>query len=381
MRRLIERPYIRLVYSRTPLSRRVIRSDISLHRLRSTVAQVRGRSFPYLRRPPRRRNWHLYDLAQTHELEEVLRLIQLVVDTDTAERGPPPLRRPKGRPRVPLPDRLKALLWQSYRGSANRPTESELRVLELGLASRFSYKTVERAYSDPEVIAALPRLLAITNRPLRGWETIFSIDGSGFPSSVRHHYRRERERQPKEDREAGYLPREPHTWGRNVADVGVRYGLVAGWKSWTEGSLPEVHCYAQVFGETHGNHPGMVQQLGDGAYSIRAVVDLTAHQGVNCRFLPRRNASLKSFGVAGWKPSLWGLVVNPQGWLAEYHLRSMSEVVWGAMKIRQPRKILKRRPHRRETEATLRAVTYNVRRLAYLRWIEPSLPRLPRVAG
>jgi hypothetical protein len=56
-------------------------------------------------------------------------------------------------------------------------------------------------------------------------------------------------------------------------------------------------------------------------------------------------------------------------------------VVWGAMKIRQPRKILKRRPHRRETEATLRAVTYNVRRLAYLRWIEPSLPRLPRVAG
>lgn len=355
--------------------------DLGLRRLRSTVAQVRDRSFPYLCRPPRRRNWHLYDLAQTHELEEVLHLIRLVVDTDAAERGTMPADRRGGRPRVALADRLKVLLWQSYRAAANRPTESELRVLDLGLTSRFSYKTVERAYSDPEVIAALPRLLAITNRPIRGLETIFSIDGSGFPSSVRDHYRRARERQPTSDREAGYLPREPHTWVRNVANVGVRYGLVAGWKSWTDGTLPEVHCYAEVFGEARGNHPEMARQLGDGAYSIRALVDLTTKEGVDCRFLPRRNVNLKSFGVAGWKPSLWGLVVNPQGWLADYHRRSVSEVVWESLKARQPRKILKRLSRRRETEATLRAVTYNVRRLAYLRWIEPTLPRLPRIAG
>ncbi len=135
-----------------------------------------------------------------------------------------------------LPDRLKALLWPSYRGSADRPTESELRGLELGLACRFSYQTVERACSDPEVIAGLPRLLAITNRPVRRRETIFGIDGAGFPSSVRDHYGRARERQPEGDREAGDLPREPHSGVRNVADVGIRYGRVTGWKSWTEGT-------------------------------------------------------------------------------------------------------------------------------------------------
>jgi hypothetical protein len=73
--------------------------------------------------------------------------------------------------------------------------------------------------------------------------------------------------------------------------------------------------------------------------------------------------------------------VNPQGWLAEYHLRSVSEVVRGALKIRRPRKVLKRLNCRRETEGTLRAATYNLRRLAYLRWIEPSLPPLPQVVG
>lgn len=355
--------------------------QFGLRRLRSTVAQVRDRSFPYVRRPHRTRNWHLYNLAQTHELEEILDLIGLVVDTDSAEQGSIPSPRRGGRPRVPLADRLKALLWQSYRGVANRPTEGELRVLNLGLGHRFSYKTVERAYSAPDVVAALPRLLEITNRPLRSFETIFSIDGSGFPGSVREHYRTERERQHEAEREAGYLPRGPHSWVRNVANVGVRYGLVAGWKSWTDGSLPEVHCYPEVFAQTRANHPEMEQQLGDGAYAIRAIVDRTTAQGVSCRFLPRRKVNLKSFGVVGWKPSFWGLVVNPQGWLAEYHLRSVSEVVWGAVKARQPRKILKRLDRRRETEATLRAVTYNLRRLAYLHWAEPSLPQIPRIAA
>ncbi len=352
-----------------------------LRRLRATVTQVRTRTFPYQPRTPRRRNWARFDRAPAHERGGLLPRVRFVVDTDAAERRAVPPLRSGGRPRVPLADLLKTLLWQSYRGTANRPTEGELRVLELGIGRRFSYKTVERAYSDPEVIAALPRLLAITNRPLRGLETIFSIDGSGFPGSVQEHYRTERERQRAPEREAGYLPRGSHSWVRNVANVGVQYGLVAGWKSWTDGSLPEVHCYAEVFGQTRTTHPEMVQQLGDGAYAIRALVDRTTEQGVSCRFLPKRSVNLKAFGVPGWKPSLWGLVVNPQGWLAEYHLRSVSEVVWGAMKARHPRKVLKRLERRQRTEATLRAVTYNLRRLAYLRWTERRLPSWPRIGA
>lgn len=352
----------------------MISPEAARFRLRSTVTEVRARTFPYQGRPPHRRNWRLYDLAQTHELEEVVRLIRSVVDLDTAqrssERAPSPRR---GRPRVPLTDRLVALLWQSYRGSANRPTEGDLRVLDLGPLRRFSYKTLERAYSDPEVIAALPRLLAITNRPLRGLETVFSIDGSGFPTTVADHYRATRERQREAERGAGYLPRGPHAWVRNVAEVGTRYGLIAGWKSWTDGHRPEVHCFPQVFAATRESHPDMTQQLGDGAYAIREIVERVTGSGVSCRFLPKRNVNLKSWGYAGWSPSLWGLVTNPQGWLAEYHLRSVSEVVWGALKVRQPRKILKRLGVRQETEATLRAITYNLRRLAYLRWTEAEL--------
>ena len=206
------------------------------------------------------------------------------------------------------------------------------------------------------------------------------MDGSGFPSTVRENYRSARERQDPGDREAGYLPKGPHSWVRNVANVGVRYGLVAGWHSWTEGGRTEVHCFREVFDQTRANHPEMRLQLGDSAYSIRELVGWATDHGVACRFFPRRNVSLRSHGVAGWRPSYWGLVVNPQGWLSEYHLRSMSEVVWGAMKGRQPRRILKRLGARKETEATLRAITYNLRRLAYLTWLEAAIP-LDRIAS
>ena len=124
----------------------------------------------------------------------------------------------------------------------------------------------------------------------------------------------------------------------------------------------------------------MARQLGDGAYAIREIVEGVTREGVECRFLPRRNVNLRSRGCPGWVPSLWGLVTNPQGWLAEYHLRSVSEAVWGALKARQPRKILKRLGRRQETEATLRAVTYNLRRLAYLKWTEEGLWTLPIAA-
>lgn len=286
----------------------MIRPDIAQDRLRTVVTQVRERSFDYRRRPNRPRDWHLYDLAQSHELEEVLRLIRAVVETDSAERPRPGslLGTPSGRPSTPLADLLKALLWQSYRHSANRPAEGELRVVELGLSRRFSYKTLERAFSHPEVKAALPRLLAITNRPLRGLETVFSIDGSGFPVTVRDHYRSERDRQNGEDREAGYLPRGPRSWVRNVANVGVRFGLVAGWKSWTDDHLAEVHCFGAVLDQTKESHPQMTQQLGDGAYSSRPLVGQARERGVRCRFLPRRTANLKSLGEPWWRPSLWG---------------------------------------------------------------------------
>ncbi|MHB1435212.1 MAG: hypothetical protein ACYCPN_04750 [Thermoplasmata archaeon] len=375
--------------------------------LQEHVRQIRERTFPYAPRLPVHPPWPLYDQAQTHEASDLLDLIRTSVDL-LVERIPSFGVRPTegpGQPPVPTRDRLCLLLWQIYRTVANRPAASELRLhaLGLGIPRSFSYSTIARAYHDPEVLAAAKALLWLTNEPVIGHERRFALDGSGFPTSVVQHYASLRARQGK-DREteetappssapasplsralsSGAFPQSSHAWVRNVANIGMQHGLIAGWKSWTDSRQGELSAFHEVFQRTVSMHPTAELQLGDGLYSARWVVGEVAEAGVQARFLPRRGCTLKALGEPAWPKSIWGLVKEPQAWLSDYHERSKVEAFWGSMKARHPEKIRKRRTESRVVEATLRAVAWNLRRLCYLHWLEgldPLPPDSPRVAA
>ncbi|EQD69057.1 hypothetical protein B2A_00205 [mine drainage metagenome] len=341
--------------------------------LQQTITQVREGTFPYQSRPLPRRDWTLYDRAATHEARDLLDLLGSVTDT-LAERVPAWAEIPEGHigrdPIVTL-DRVRGLLWQSYRGVANRPAASELGLLarELGVVREYSYSTVARAYHDPEVLLALRTLLWLTNEPVIGEERGFAIDGSGFATAVAHHYASSRGRQRGAEREEGAFPSAPRPWVRNVANIGLDYQLIAGWKSWTDPTKGELSAFEEVFRMTAALHPGAKIQLGDGTLRGRWVVGEVAEAGMEARFLPRRDVTLKCLGEPAWPKSLWGLVKEPQEWLRAYHERSRVEAFWGAIKARNPSKVRKRTVHARVVEATLRAVVYNLRRLCYWQWV------------
>jgi transposase len=352
----------------------VLTPALSKIALQSVVGQVRDGTFPYVPKAPAFTDWPLYDRAQTHEAPDLLELLRSATDT-LVDRVPAwggaPHAGP-GRPGISVSDRVRVLLWQSYRSVANRPAASELRLQRegLGVRSGFSYSTLARAYHDPEVLTALKALLWLTNEPIRGRERVFAVDGSGFPTVVAQHYSTARGQQRGEGREHGEFPAAPRPWVRNVANIGTHYGMVAGWKSWTDPHLLEPAAFEEVFRKTVGMHPGARLQLADGLYSARWVVGLAAEFGVQCRILPKRSVTLHARGVPAWPRSLWGLAKDPQGWLREYHQRSLVESFWSALKCRSIEKVRKRRPSTQVTEATGRAVVHNLRRLCYWHWVE-----------
>lgn len=352
----------------------MLNPHLSRDALHKVLQEIRSGSFPYISKPPTSVDWPLYDRAQIHEAPDLLDLLRSATET-LVERvpswGQPPHGGP-GRPGVPVIDRVRVLLWQSYRGVANRPAASELRLQKSGLGVRteFSYSTIARAFHDPEVLAALKALLWLTNEPIHGREPIFAVDGSGFPTAIADHYSSARGKQRTERREAGDFPLNARPWVRNVANVGTHYGMVAGWKSWTDPHQLEFQVFEEVFRKTVGMHPGARLQLADGLYASRWVIGMAAEAGVECRILPRRNATLHARGVPAWPRSLWGLVKDPQSWLREYHQRSLVEAFWSALKCRSPPKVRKHQPPAQVTEATLRAVVHNLRRLCYWHWVE-----------
>lgn len=140
--------------------------------LQSAVGRVRNGTFPYVPKPPALVDCPLYDRAQVRGASDVLDLFRSATDPLVGRvpaLGGRPHARP-GRPGISVANRVRVLLWQSYRSVANRPAASELRLQRKGFGGRteFSYSTLARAYHDPEVVAALKALLSPTNEPIGG---------------------------------------------------------------------------------------------------------------------------------------------------------------------------------------------------------------------
>jgi transposase len=102
----------------------------------------------------------------------------------------PPERRGPGRPPVEAADIAKVLLMQTYMGSPNRVAEGLLLIFreKLGISRHFSYKAIERGYDREAVNEILDEASRIANEAVKGKETRFAFDGTGFSGSTKENY-------------------------------------------------------------------------------------------------------------------------------------------------------------------------------------------------
>ena len=88
--------------------------------------------------------------------------------------------------------------------------------------------------------------------------------------------------------------------------------------------------------------------------------------------------TFKSKGSLGWYDMLYSLWEDPQGWLEEYHMRSISETVNSMVKCRFGAPLRKRLESRKETETRLKLVGHNIRRVGYLEVMGDVVPHWRR---
>jgi len=108
----------------------------------------------------------------------------------------------------------------------------------------------------------------------------------------------------------------------------------------------------------------------DSAYLSRDNCDLIAGVGGIPRIYPKQGVTLKRKGSKAWTEMLLGFINDPQGWLREYHPRSISESAFSAFKRDFPIPLRKRIRLRRRQEAFSRMCSYNLKRLCYLKYLE-----------
>ena len=311
--------------------------------LRKIIKSIRDGTFKYESKEPVTTNWTQYDHAQIHEMADYLDNIRDLVeeaDKRIKERTPPRKRGP-GRPPTDPADVTKALLLQAYADASNRATEGLLLLFreKLNISCHFSYKTIERGYDREPVNEILDEIVVITNESVEGKETTFSFDGTGFSSSNKENYADKRQKQnskknhkkstsaSKEQADDSFPKSNSVTkmgFSYAVMGVGVQYKLISGMCISPDHSIGETTMFPEAFGQTLDCHPHLDGILGDGIYGCRWITNLVSGNHATPHFLPRSNVTFKSKGALGWYDMLYSLWEDPQGWLEEYHMRSIS---------------------------------------------------------
>jgi transposase len=365
--------------------------------LRDLVKSVRDGTFEYKNRDKTEINWAKYDSAQIKEMANYLNNLRDIADeADNRIRSRTiPEKRGPGKPETNPADIAKMLLLQTYTESPNRVAEGLLLLFKekLGISQHFSYKTIERGYDREKVNKILDEVVAITNECVESEEKTCSFDGTGLSASNKENYADKRQKQNSKKNQKKSRPSNddqshdsfPITnltsnmgFSYCVMGIGVRYKLISGISVSPDHSIGETTMFPEAYFQTLQNYPNLENVLGDGIYASRWITDLVSKTHLTPYFLPKSNVTFQSKGFAGWYDMLFSLWDDPQRWLEQYHMRSISETVNSMVKCRFGATLRKKLDPRKATETKLKFVAHDIRRIGYIETLYDIKPQWPR---
>lgn len=339
-----------------------MRMNHKQQKLDELIKEIKDKEFKYIPREEREIDWSNYDEAQINEINDMLLMIKNTVDEAAMRLG---IKGAKfegpGRPPYPPEDLAKAILTQQYFCVANRMAAGLVLLFKekMGIKRAFSYKTIERTYDDPLVTLILNEVFKMTQEPVKELEKNFSSDGTGIPTSMKQNWERDRD---DEEKQAGYE--------KMIAMVGTTYGLISAVELPDHPTAHESPFFAPLLQETTSNYSSIELVCLDRGYLSRDNCDLIEEVGAVPRIYPKKGTTLKRKGSWVWAEMLLDFIEDPQRWLRDYHLRSISETVFSAYKRDFPTPLRKRILRRRKKEAFSRVCDYNMKRLCYLWYLK-----------
>jgi transposase len=273
-------------------------------------------------------DWTAYNAAQTEEKE---RFRPMLADLCSTLQNPP---RGRGRPRMPISDMAFASVLRVYEGLSARRFDTDVRESKAnGLTEADPhFNTVLRYLRSPEMTSALRGLVELSALPLKGVETDFAVDSTGFTTS----------------RFARWFD---HKWGKEQtkrewvklhAMTGVRTNIVTSVEL-TDWRGADYNYFRPLLASTAENF-AMRDVTADKAYSgrpnLQAVTDLgavpyipfRAHRVGGIPAIHDPNAVLPGIEASAWVRMYHLFVYQRDTFLAHYHKRSNVETTFSMIK-------------------------------------------------
>jgi len=316
------------------------------------------------------RDWRTYELRVAKRLrtafKELKPLVQEAVESINIVKG----EKRGAKPILTLEQKVLALLLKHLIGKSNREMSLMLIIFSWLSGIDVSYKTIERLYSDQEVILALHNLHVIMLRRKGIKNVDCGGDGSGYGLSIKKHYATEAQKlkdkmktsdgQNKKENKGKKKKKAIFVYSFVLMDIYTRMYISYGmsFKSEKEAFLSAIRMLEEM--EIRIN----IESLRLDRYYQQSPVEYLEKKLGNVKFyiIPKKNATVR--GSWEWKRMLNRFVQDTEGFLKEYFQRNQSESGFAEDKRRTGWRLGQKRPDRVNTDNVLTGLWHNLYWLA-----------------
>ena len=255
-----------------------------------------------------KQDWKNYNLAQTKEKELFMKLL-----ADLTSKISNPVYN-IGRPTNPLSDMIYSMVFKTYSTFSGRRFNTDMREAKDSnyVSKNISYNSMFDYFNKKELTQILSDLVIITSLPLKSIEKDFTIDGTGFGTSIFQRWF-----SFKYGREIS-----SRKWVKCHFMCGAKTNIITSVKIASEfdADCPQLE---ELYNKTN-EYFDMEQLSGDKAYLSRNNLELIEDNGTRA-FIPFKSNSTPNKKGAIWKKLYHYFMLNNDEFFDNYHKRSNAE--------------------------------------------------------
>jgi len=265
-------------------------------------------------------DWKSYNAAQTNEKE----YFEILLSSLCRELPEPPRKQGKyqgGRKPLPFSDMTYAAIMKTYEALSARRFNSDLKEAERkGYISKAPhFNSVLNHFERSELTDALHAMIVESSKPLSTLESHFSVDSSGFSTSVKGNWK---DAKYKRNYHAYY-----DIWVKCHIMSGARTNVVTACHI---GHDSDMATLPQLVNVTSENFK-MNEVSADKAYSSRKVLEFLDSHGAFPLIPFKDNTVMRNDGDV-WSKMFHYFSFNREEFIARYHLRSNVESTFHMIK-------------------------------------------------
>ena len=310
--------------------------------------------------PEKERNWRTYEQRVAERLKTAFRELKPLVHEAASSISFVHGETRGAKPLLTVEQRTLAVLIKHLVGKSNRSMAAMFVIFSLLSDIDVSYKTVERFYSDPEVIAVLYNLHMLILKKKGIKEIDGSGDGTGYSLTIKTHYASAAQKLKDKIKDANAQLDKDHkkklfVYSFNLMDIKTR--MYAGFGTSFKSEKDAFERALQVAKDT--GIPIESIRL-DKYYSAEAYVNLCQEYlgKVKTFIIPKSN--IATIGVGEWSRMIYHFTENTKGFLEEYFQRNQSESGIAEDKKRIGWRLGQKRPDRINTANMLTSLWHNL---------------------